>query len=125
MCSKTGGNVARTLSLLEMWPKTGRSVSKLAQKGSKGAKTVQKVSKRVKYGSTGVKMGQKVPIRANEGVRVGQNGGEEGQGREKSHEWSLSPSLSVRKWSLVRPFRGTKRPFSGGSSSQCEALGSF
>ena len=66
------------------WSKTGRSASKLAQKASKGAKTVQKVSKRVKNGSKDVKMGQKVPIRANEWVREGQNGGEEG--REKSHE---------------------------------------
>ena len=40
---------------------------------------------------------------ANEGVREGQNGREEEQGREKSHEWSLSPSLFVRKWSLVHP----------------------
>ena len=37
-------------------------MSKLAQKGSRGAKTVQKV-----------------PKRANEGVREGQNGGEEGK----------------------------------------------
>ena len=64
---------------------------------------------------------------ANDGVRDGQNGGEEGQGREKSHEWSLSPSLSVRKWSLVTlSGKGwTKRLFSGGSSSQCEALRAF
>ena len=52
------------------------------------------------------KTGQKVPKRANEGLREGQNGGEEGQGREKSHEWSLSPSFFVRKWSLGPPFQG-------------------
>ena len=33
---------------------------------------------------------------------MGERKGKEGK---KSHEWSLSPSLFVRKWSLVHPFR--------------------
>jgi len=89
-------------------------VSKLAQKGSKGAKN----------GSKRVKTGQKVPKWANEGVREGQNGGEE---RKKvmngllAHPFScengLLSTLSGKGW--------TQRPFSGGSSSQCELLGHF
>ena len=79
------GNVARTFSLPEMcskWPKTGR------------------------VRPNWLKRGQKVPRRP----MGGKGGSKWGRGRAmkgKSHEWSLSPSLSVRKWYLVHPFRET------------------
>ena len=90
------GNVARTLSLL------------VVEMCSKWSKTGKNTSKMAQNGSNWLKMGER-------------------KGRKKSHAWSLSSSLFVRKRSLVHPFRERvdKIPFSGGSSSHCEALRPF
>ena len=96
------------------WSKPGRNASKMAQKGSKGAKRCQN-------GPKGGKTG-------NEGVREGQNGGRGRAMKRKKVMNSLFAHPFPCKNGLLSTLSGkrwTKRPFSGGSSSQCEALRAF
>ena len=108
MASNKSGNVQEerspSLKCVQTCSKTDKSVSKLAQKGPKRFKRCQNG-----------------PMR---GVREAQNGGEKGKkvvngllAHPFSCENGLLSTLSGKGW--------TKRLFSGGSSSQCEALGAF
>ena len=72
-------------------------------------------------------MAQKVPKRANEGVREGQNGERKGKEGKKAVNGLLAHPFSCEN-GLLSTLSGkgwTKRPFSWGSSSQCEALRAF